>query len=98
LRFLFYFFFAFYVHFTDAQLNIYIVAVREKFFEQVLIQIRYSQGCGKPGHWMRDGLCKPEDVAAKVARDYAAFQASQQAASGQEQALSPPGMIYRYRS
>jgi hypothetical protein len=43
---------------------------------------------------MRDGMCKPEDVAAKVACDYAVFQASQQA-HGQEQVLNPPGMIYR---
>jgi hypothetical protein len=50
--------------------------VGRQIFESFLISIWYSQGCGKPGHWMRDGLCKPEDVAAKVARDYAAFQAS----------------------
>jgi hypothetical protein len=46
------------------------------------------------GHWVRDGLCKPEDVAAKVARDYAALQMQQQLSQQQEQiaAISPPGM------
>jgi hypothetical protein len=43
---------------------------------------------------VRDGLCKPEDVAAKVARDYAALQMQQQLGQQQEQAaaISPPGM------
>jgi hypothetical protein len=43
---------------------------------------------------VRDGLCKPEDVAAKVVRDYAALQMQQQLSQQQEQAaaISPPGM------
>jgi hypothetical protein len=28
------------------------------------------KACGKFGHWMRDGLCKPDDVAAEMARKY----------------------------
>jgi hypothetical protein len=31
------------------------------------------KACGKTGHWMRDGLCKPDDVAAEMARKYALF-------------------------
>jgi hypothetical protein len=47
---------------------------------------------------MRDGLCRPEDVQAKLARDFAQAQAAMnsQAAGGvQEQGVSPPGMIPR---
>jgi hypothetical protein len=45
------------------------------------------RGCGVAGHWLRDGLCKPEDVAAKIARDYAAYQqAAGQGAAVAEQA------------
>ena len=32
------------------------------------------KACGKMGHWMRDGLCKPDDVAAEMARQYAYLQ------------------------
>jgi hypothetical protein len=32
------------------------------------------KACGVPGHWVRDGLCRPEDVQAKMARDFAQFQ------------------------
>ena len=31
------------------------------------------KACGMLGHWMRDGLCKPEDVALEMARKYALF-------------------------
>jgi hypothetical protein len=62
-------------------------------------KFRYPcKGCGVPGHWLRDGLCRPEDVADKMARDYAAYQqrVSQQQ-GGQEQAVvavTPPGMNF----
>jgi hypothetical protein len=46
------------------------------------------KACGVPGHWVRDGLCRPEDVAAKMAREYAAYQ--QTAGAQQQQALEPP--------
>jgi hypothetical protein len=58
----------------------------------------FFKGCGMTGHWTRDGPCKAEDVAAKVARDYAADlieKSSQQAAGGQGQAVRLPGMIYK---
>jgi hypothetical protein len=57
------------------------------------------KACGVPGHLVRDGLCRPEDVAAKMAREYAAYL---QAAGGQQQqvleppapALEPPGSVF----
>jgi hypothetical protein len=51
------------------------------------------KACGMPGHWVRDGLCRPEDVAAKLARDYVAQQlaAGQQMQQPDVPAISPPG-------
>ena len=37
-------------------------------------KFRYPcKACGKPGHWVRDGMCRPEDIAAKMAVDYSNF-------------------------
>jgi hypothetical protein len=32
------------------------------------------KACGKLGHWVKDGLCKQEDVAAEMARKYTYYQ------------------------
>jgi hypothetical protein len=38
-------------------------------------KFRYlSKGCRVAGHWLRDGLCQPEDVVAKMTRDYVQMQ------------------------
>jgi len=40
------------------------------------------KACGKLGHWVQDGLCKPEDVAAEMARKYAYSQQTGSGTSG----------------
>ena len=40
------------------------------------------KSCDKMGHWMRDGLCKPEDVATAVAKRIAYYQGQTGGSSG----------------
>ena len=43
-------------------------------FRPAVDKFRYPcKACGKPGHWVRDGMCRPEDIAAKMAADYSNF-------------------------